>query len=188
MPLLIGSVVVALGLAAPALATDIGPLPASPELSGAVAPQADVTTAPSASLDQMVDANANSDATDPDQECVATAVYFEARGEPIDGQLAVAQVVLNRAASGLYPASVCGVVKQRAQFSFVRRGKFPPIAKASDAWHRAVGIAHVALQRLIQRIASDVLWYHADYVHPSWGTRLTRVTQIGAHIFYSRDG
>ena len=65
--------------------------------------------------------------------CIATAVYFEARGESVEGQLAVARVIMNRAASGQYPASWCAVVKQPAQFSFVRHGTFPAVKTASTA-------------------------------------------------------
>ncbi|QPQ56188.1 cell wall hydrolase [Allosphingosinicella flava] len=121
---------------------------------------------------------------DSEKDCLARAVYYEARGEPLEGQLAVANVVLNRAASGRYPASLCAVVRQPAQFSFVRRGHIPA-APRNAAWARAVGIAHVASARFASGLSSNVLWYHADYVAPSWGRRLTRVTKIGAHIFYS---
>jgi spore germination cell wall hydrolase CwlJ-like protein len=141
--------------------------------------------APALSLEALVDARSGLEAVDADRECVATAVYFEARGEPIEGQLAVAQVVLNRAASGKYPSSVCAVVKQRSQFSFIRRGKIPPIAKATEAWRKAVAIARIAWERLANQIGGDVLWYHAIYVSPGWGRRLTRVAQIGTHIFYN---
>lgn len=136
-------------------------------------------------LSALVDAQAHLASMDADRECVATAVYFEARGEPLEGQLAVAQVVLNRAASGKYPSSVCAVVKQSAQFSFVRQGKVPPVAKATEAWRKAVAIAKIAWERLAGQIGADVLWYHASYVAPSWGRRLKRVAQIGTHIFYN---
>jgi spore germination cell wall hydrolase CwlJ-like protein len=95
-------------------------------------------------------------------------------------------VVLNRAASGEYPGSICDVVKQPAQFSFVRNGLFPPIDESSVAWRTAVAVAQIADEKLAHNLASDVLWYHADYVAPDWGRRLARVTQIGAHIFYRR--
>ncbi|MEA3035497.1 MAG: hypothetical protein QOH04_1259 [Sphingomonadales bacterium] len=121
-----------------------------------------------------------------DQElCLAKAVYFEARSESLEGQLAVAEVVLNRAASGTYPPSVCGVVTQHAQFSFIRAGRFPAPNLSSDAWHKALAIASIARKHLASEIASNVLWYHADYVAPAWGRQRTRVGQIGAHIFYS---
>ena len=123
---------------------------------------------------------------DAEQECLAGAVYFEARGEPLEGQLAVAQVVLNRARSGIYPSSICGVVTQPAQFSFIRGGKFPTINRDDDNWHKAKAVADIATKALVQEIQSDVLWYHADYVAPGWGTRLTRAAQIGRHIFYQQ--
>jgi spore germination cell wall hydrolase CwlJ-like protein len=137
------------------------------------------------SLEDLVGVHASTFVPSAEQECLAGAVYFEARGEPLDGQLAVAEVVLNRMASGKYPTSICAVVKQPWQFSFVRNGRFPPINKASESWRQAVAIAHIARTNLADELDSNVLWYHATYVAPSWGRRLTRVGQIGAHIFYS---
>ena len=135
-------------------------------------------------LDQMVASHNGYEASDAETDCLARAVYHEARGEPLEGQLAVANVVLNRAASGKYPRTLCEVVRQPWQFSFVRRGYIPGAPK-NDAWRKAVAISHIASQRFAAGLTSDVLWYHADYVAPSWGRRLTRVTKIGAHIFYS---
>lgn len=116
--------------------------------------------------------------------CIATAVYFEARGESLDGQLAVARVIMNRAASGQYPASWCSVVTQPAQFSFVRHGQMPAPNYASDAWRKAQGITRLAMANVIPSLPNDVLWYHADYVDPSWGHRLSMAQKIGQHIFY----
>jgi hypothetical protein len=116
--------------------------------------------------------------------CLATAVYFESRGESAEGQLAVAKVVMNRAASGRYPPDYCSVVKQPWQFSFVRHGEFPTIDTASTAWTRAQGIARLAMANVIPSVDNDVLWYHASYVAPSWGRRLNFVEKIGQHIFY----
>ena len=118
--------------------------------------------------------------------CIATAVYHEARGETLEGQLAVARVIMNRAASGKYPASWCGTVKQPWQFSFVnpRTGAIPFTDTNGDAWRKAVGVTRLAVANAIPTLGSDVLWYHADYVAPSWGRRLTAVSKIGAHIFY----
>jgi hypothetical protein len=115
--------------------------------------------------------------------CLATAVYFEARGESVEGQLAVADVVMNRASSGKYPTTWCDVVKQPWQFSFVQHGQFPAITDGA-AWARAQGIARIAMANVERSVPTDVLWYHADYVAPSWGSRLTEVEKIGAHIFY----
>ena len=124
-------------------------------------------------------------AADGEQDCLAKAVYFESRGEPIEGQLAVAEVVMNRAASGRYPTGLCDVITQKAQFSFIRNGRFPTPDEASEAWRKAVAIARIASDKLVSTLPSDVLWYHAEYVAPAWGKRLTRTAQIGLHIFYS---
>jgi N-acetylmuramoyl-L-alanine amidase len=118
-----------------------------------------------------------------EHECLAGAVYFESKGEPLQGQLTVAEVVLNRARSGRFPTSVCGVVKQKGQFSFIRHGGFPPIARGSDAWRKAVAIAHIAMQDLADGAAPKALFFHARYVRPSW-RGLTRVAAVGNHIFY----
>ena len=116
-------------------------------------------------------------------ECLAGAVYFELKGEPLQGQLSVAEVILNRTRSGRFPSSICGVVKQRSQFSFVRGGRFPPIARSSAAWRKAVGIARVAMQDLADGPAPRALFFHATYVSPGW-RGLTRVATVGNHIFY----
>lgn len=158
----------------------------------AVAAIANVDAAPLAgpllgqkSLDELVATYVAPAALDAQQDCLASAVYFEARGETLEGQLAVAQVVLNRAASGRFPPDVCEVVTQKSQFSFVRRGRIPEANRNCDAWRRAVAIAEVARERLAPTIPSSVLWYHAAYVSPGWGQRLTKTAQIGLHIFYS---
>ena len=118
--------------------------------------------------------------------CIATAVYFEARGENLEGQLAVARVIMNRAASGKYPGSWCDVVKQPWQFSFVnpRTGVMPQADTNSHSWRKALGVTRLAVANAVPTLSNDVLWYHADYVAPSWGRRLSMVQKIGAHIFY----
>jgi N-acetylmuramoyl-L-alanine amidase len=132
----------------------------------------------------LVDKFATNAPLDQETNCLATAVYFEARGESLEGQLAVARVVMNRAASGRYPPDWCSVVKQPAQFSFVRNGQFPQADTNCDAWRKAEAIAELAAANVVPSIGPDVLWYHADYVAPSWGQRLNMVEKIGAHIFY----
>jgi spore germination cell wall hydrolase CwlJ-like protein len=93
--------------------------------------------------------------------------------------------VLNRAASGKYPTTICGVVEQPWQFSFVNRtGRIPAANRSSEAWRKAVAVARIAQDGVTDQLTSDVLWYHADYVAPSWGRRLNRTTKIGLHIFY----
>ena len=137
------------------------------------------------SLTEMVEQLSSAEVPDEEQHCLAGAVYFEARGEPIDGQLAVAEVVLNRTRSKKYPDGICAVVKQPWQFSFVKNGKFPAIDKNSEAWSKAVAVARIAREKLDQRLPNDVLWYHADYVAPVWRKALDTETKIGLHIFYS---
>jgi spore germination cell wall hydrolase CwlJ-like protein len=149
------------------------------------APAPTVQAVPHGSLEQLASTLASDQVSDAAQECLANAVYFEARGEPLAGQLAVAQVVLNRASSGRYPADVCGVVKQPAQFSFVHRGQIPHADRSSDAWRRAVAVSRIARDKLAAGLPQNVLWYHASYVAPTWGKRLTRQSKIGLHIFYS---
>lgn len=150
----------------------------------AVAPL-EITTAVSASrsLADLVGDYASADVPDAEFECLAGTVYFESKGEPLQGQLAVAEVVLNRAASGKYPKSICGVVKQKSQFSFIRGGRMPVIAKSSPAWRKAVAIAHIAKRELADGGVEDALFFHARYVSPSWRNR-KRVASIGNHIFY----
>jgi spore germination cell wall hydrolase CwlJ-like protein len=120
-----------------------------------------------------------------EQGCLASAVYFEARGESLEGQLAVAEVVLNRTRSGRYPGTICAVVRQPAQFSFVRRGVIPRADPDCAEWRRAIAIARIAEAGETRLLPQSVLWYHANYVSPGWGRRLARNTRIGAHIFYS---
>jgi len=121
-----------------------------------------------------------------EQNCMAVAVYHEARGETLEGQLAVARVIMNRAASGRYPGSWCGVVKQPWQFSFVnpRTGQYPMVNTNSAAWRKALAISRLAISDVVPSLSRDVLWYHADYVAPSWGRRLSFVQKIGTHMFY----
>ena len=164
--------VVSSPLLQPSLPTNIFSQPAG------TAPQAPVA------LSALVAAQAAEPLVDAESKCLATAVYFESMGEPLEGQLAVAQVVINRSQSGRYPSSWCGVVKQKAQFSFVRAGRFPRIDEGCEAWRKAQAIARIAADKLAYTLPTDVLWYHADYVAPRWGKRLTRVEKIGAHIFY----
>ena len=116
--------------------------------------------------------------------CLAGAVYFESRGEPLTGQLAVAQVVINRSEDTRWPASYCGVVYQRAQFSFIKNGQMPRIRTASAAWKRAKSIAKIAHEGMWESKAGDAVYFHARYVKPKWSRRKQRTAQIDTHIFY----
>lgn len=115
-------------------------------------------------------------------ECLAAGVYFESKGEPLAGQLAVGEVIANRAESGRFPSTYCGVLLQRGQFSFVRGKSWPRIAKQSRAWKTAVAIAKIVDQDLKDSSADTALFFHARRVSPNW--RKKRVASIGNHIFY----
>ena len=122
--------------------------------------------------------------TTPDEEtdCLARAVYWESKGEPLAGQLSVAEVIINRAQSGRFAASICGVVRQRGQFSFVRGGHIPAAPRA-----RATGAPRSRSPRSRARTSPTAprpraLFFHARRVHPGW--RLTRVATVGNHVFY----
>ncbi len=133
-------------------------------------------------LSALVEEHAATDAGDREMECLAGAIYFESKGEPLAGQLAVAEVILNRTKSGRYPTTVCGVVKQPSQFSFVRGGRIPSVQSDSPAWRKAVAIAHIAINDLADSPAAQALSFHAAYVSPRW--RMKRVARVGNHIFY----
>lgn len=141
-----------------------------------------VEDAPAASLAALVRRHAGTKTSDREQECLAAATYFESKGEPLEGQLAVARVILNRAQSGRFAATVCGVVKQPGQFSFVRGGAMPAIARGSNNWRTAVAIAHIAQNDLWTPSVSNALYFHARYVAPGW--RMARVGAVGNHVFY----
>jgi spore germination cell wall hydrolase CwlJ-like protein len=129
----------------------------------------------------MVDTAAPMDA---EMRCLAGAVYFEARGEPLAGQLAVAQVIINRTEDGRFPRSYCGVVAQPGQFSFMRGSRMPRVREGSPAWERAVAVARIAHQGLWQSEAEGAVFFHARYVKPGWSRTKTRLAQIDTHIFY----
>lgn len=168
----------------PASATPVAPAAPTAE----AVPVADVAAAPRPiaaprrSLVEAVEAYAAGTTDDAEQHCLATAVYFEANGEPLRGQLAVAQVILNRIHSGRFASSVCGVVKQPGQFSFVRRGHLPSAPRASAGWRKAVAVARLALEGTSERPAANALFFHARRVSTGW--HAVRVASIGNHLFY----
>ena len=163
----------------------VQPLPekteeATPEITKAPAEPARTA----GSLRELIAATSIEGKLSRQMECLAGAIYFEARGEPIKGQLAVGQVVVNRAESRVFPGTYCDVVYQRSQFSFVRGGRMPTIKRASRAWKRAQALAHIADQGLWESGARDSLYFHANYVRPSWARKKTQRTRIDTHIFY----
>ena len=136
----------------------------------------------SKSLAQLVNDYASAEVPDAELECLATAIYFESKSEPLAGQLSVAEVIINRSKSGRFPSTLCGVVKQRSQFSFVRGGRLPAVPRGSAAWRTAVAIALIAQNGLAEGKAPKALFFHARRVSPGW--RLTRIATVGNHIFY----
>ena len=140
--------------------------------------------AKASSLKQLVASMDGDVSLSREMECLAGAIYFESRGEPLAGQLAVGQVIINRSESGRFPADYCGVVFQRSQFSFVHGDTMPRIDRGSAAWHRASAIARIAHEGLWDSQASDALYFHAKYVHPSWSRTKIALATIDSHIFY----
>jgi spore germination cell wall hydrolase CwlJ-like protein len=124
-------------------------------------------------------------------ECLALNNYFEARSEPTAGQLAVANVVLNRVKHAGFPNTICAVVKQgsqkrlyHCQFSWWCDGlSDKPLEQR--AWKKSRILARIILEKQYRDITSGALWYHADYVRPYWRTSMNKGPKIGRHIFYS---
>jgi spore germination cell wall hydrolase CwlJ-like protein len=124
------------------------------------------------------------------EKCLAEAVYFEARGEAVRGQIAVAQVVMNRAFSGFYPSTVCGVVYQNkhrhlaCQFTFAC-DNVADVVREPDMWDRAKKIAKAMLdgQLWLPEVAKST-HYHAYWVHPSWVHEMKKMYRFGVHTFY----
>ncbi|AXK43870.1 cell wall hydrolase [Erythrobacter aureus] len=137
-----------------------------------------------ASLDELVDVHTSRQIRTAEGDCLASAIYFEARGESLTGQLAVAEVILNRAEHRGWRSTICAVVTQPSQFSFVRNGRIPAPARNTLAWRRAVAISFIAREGLWETPASEALYFHADYVSPRWRTAFSRQAQLGTHIFY----
>jgi N-acetylmuramoyl-L-alanine amidase len=156
-------------------AENIAAFPTSDAVTGASLAEARPST-----LTALISAmEAVDTASDRELHCLANAVYFESRGEPLDGQLAVAQAIINRVESGRYAASICGVVNQKGQFSFDRSRTPRP---GSD-WSTARAIAKIAMDDMWHEVAPQAMSFHATYVKPNWAGK-TKVAQIGRHIFY----
>lgn len=125
--------------------------------------------------------------------CLTEALYFEARGEGLRGQLAVAEVILNRKEANRYPNTVCGVVNEgshlpgRCQFSYSCDGK-PERVTEPHAWARAGKIAKLMLEGMERRLTHGATHFHATYVRPNWSRVYDRTAQVGAHIFYRKPG
>jgi hypothetical protein len=116
---------------------------------------------------------------DRELRCLATAVYFESRGEPLEGQLAVAQAIINRSTSGRYADTICGVINQPGQFSF-DRNRTP--ATGND-WRTAQAIARIAADDMWREVAPRAVSFHAARLSPGWRDKV-RIARIGNHVFY----
>lgn len=127
------------------------------------------------------------------EQCLAQAIYYEAAREPLKGQEAVAQVVLNRLRHPAYPKSVCGVVYEGSaratgcQFTFTCDGSLRYRPEPA-LWARAVSVARRALGGGVNKDVGSATHYHANYVAPYWAPSLVKMTQVGAHIFYRWTG
>jgi N-acetylmuramoyl-L-alanine amidase len=153
---------------------DLAPLPAP-------VPQASVK--PAGDLASLVAQYRGSNPGSRELECLAVGIYFESKSEPLAGQLAVGEVIANRANSrGRFPSSYCGVLFQRSQFSFIRGRALPAVPRSSRQWQTAVAIAKIVDQDLKDSAANNALFFHAKRVSPRW--KLKRVASIGNHIFY----
>ena len=159
------------------------PVPAPAPIDAAVSDDAqpdDVVAYPT--LAAAVAAQQTKGEVDADLRCLAGAIYFESKGEPLTGQLAVAEVILNRADAGRFGDSICDVVKQPGQFSFVRGGRMPSIDQSRRSWHTALAVAKVAMNDAWDGSVGDALYFHARRASPNWGR--VKVASIGNHIFY----
>ena len=186
----------ALAQQAPALAAAEHTQPAAEEVVPQFIAKAVVQTVPeegtdasndlddAGSLRELVGRMDGDSQLDEQMKCLAGAVYFEARGEPLAGQLAVAEVIVNRAASSRFPASYCGVVLQRSQFSFVKHGHMPAIPAGAATWQRAKAIAQIAHRGLWDSEAEGSLYFHARSVAPAWSNHHQAMARISGHVFY----
>ena len=135
-----------------------------------------------ASLAAAVAAQDEPDEASAELSCLAGAIFYEAKGEPLAGQLAVAEVIMNRAKSGRFASSICSVVTQRGQFSFVRGGRIPSINPNRADYRIAMAVAQVALDDAWDSPASSAMFFHARHARPGWAKQ--RVASIGNHVFY----
>ena len=166
----------------PDTSVEVDPLLSVPDGDEPVEQPVLVTPRPTGDLAAKVAALRGSDPGSRELECLAVGIYFESKSESLAGQLAVGQVIANRANSGRFASTYCGVLFQRSQFSFVRGKSHPPVPRSSKQWQTAVAVAKIVAQGLKESSASNALFFHARYVSPRW--RLKRVASIGNHIFY----
>ena len=166
----------------PDTSVEVDPLLSVPDGDEPVEQPVLVTPRPTGDLAAKVAALRGSDPGSRELECLAVGIYFESKSESLAGQLAVGQVIANRAKSGRFASTYCGVLFQRSQFSFVRGKSYPAPARAGRQWHNAVAVAKIVDQKLHSSPVPNALFFHAKRVSPRW--RLSRVGSVGNHIFY----
>jgi spore germination cell wall hydrolase CwlJ-like protein len=121
--------------------------------------------------------------------CLAEALYFEARGEPITGQLAVGEVILNRVEDSRYPSSICKVINQgtgrrfACQFTYTCDGKLETVHERK-AYEMALKLAKILITTHDRKLTKGSTHYHSNYVNPKWSKKFERVAKYGRHIFY----
>jgi spore germination cell wall hydrolase CwlJ-like protein len=160
----------------------VQPLPEAAGVSTAAVPGSSSEAAKASSLADLVAAQPQPAELSRELNCLAGAIYFEAKSESLDGQLAVGRVIVNRSKSGRFPNSYCGVVFQRSQFSFVRGNAMPVISKTSRGWKNAVAMAQIAHENSWTSQVEGALYFHAARVSPGW--HLTRLARVDNHVFY----
>jgi hypothetical protein len=167
--------------------------PVAPDTAAVINSKQPFAIGPNPAARPFTLAAAGSESRERALECLTSAIYYEAGQEPLDGQQAVAQVVLNRVRHPAFPASVCGVVYQGAtrttgcQFTFTCDGSLAR-APVPALWNRAREVAKAALAGSVQPSVGNATHYHANYVAPYWAPTLAKTAAIGAHLFYRWSG
>jgi len=157
--------------------------PASNNLDADTEATASQILKPTGDLSSLVAQLRGSEPGSRELECLAVGIYFESKSEPLAGQLAVGEVIANRANSnGRFPSTYCGVLFQRGQFSFIRGKSLPSVPRASRQWQTAVAVAKIVDQNLKDSAVGNAMFFHAKHVSPGW--RLKRVASVGNHVFY----
>lgn len=130
------------------------------------------------------------------KNCLAANIYFEARGESLQGQKAVAAVTLNRVKSKKYPKTVCAVVTQKSQFSWVQQQPKHVVQKALNgvapsqkplevlAYQEAQKLAYIMIKAKEQVLPEQALWYHTTQINPAWNKQMIKIQVVGSHVFY----
>ena len=158
------------------VAVALSPIVVSPALANGLAKGAHVT--------KTKQPQAATQISQRDLQCLAEALYFEARGEGAQGQRAVAEVILNRVDHPRFPKTVCGVVNQRGQFTYNKNARI----REKGTFARVQKVAHAALSGAPRTLTDGATYFHTGGVKPSWSRRFERTTRIGSHIFYRAGG